>query len=178
MATSRILPRDLSRLSNEQAAKRVLGAGARFPFQFSPKGDVRQVEVTAGVEKVHESIWTILSTRKGERVGRPTYGSDLPRLVFEPNDEVLWAQLELETAGALQLWEPRIRIVRVSAVSDAASLPVEELLLELRTKEYVEAFQSGHVIGIVIEYQVIRTAQPGIFVYPFVTQTAALSYGT
>lgn len=74
MATSRKLPGELKPLSRERLFNRILGSGATFPFSFSSIGDVKSVSVSSGLAKVNQSIHNILSTRKGERVYRPTFG--------------------------------------------------------------------------------------------------------
>ncbi len=48
---------------------------------------------TSGDAAVRQAILLLLTTRPGERVMRPTYGSHLHRLIFAPNDPT--------TAGAI-----------------------------------------------------------------------------
>lgn len=67
-------PNDLAQISAEQATNRVLGSGPSFPFVFGGSGDIRNVEITKGLAKVNQAIHTLLTTRRGERVNRPTYG--------------------------------------------------------------------------------------------------------
>lgn len=68
------LPGNLPVLTREQAALRVIGSGAAFPFAFSASGGFQSVEVVNGLAKINQSIHTILATRRGERVMRPTFG--------------------------------------------------------------------------------------------------------
>ncbi len=173
---TKILPRSLATTSPEKLTNRVIGSGPNFPFQFTDNGSVKSVLVASGPKKINQSIWTILSTRKGERVGRPAFGSNLQRLVFEPNDDVLWSRLEESTAEALRIWERRIRIIRVTAIPPSEMSP-NKLATALQTKEYIDYMRSGSIVGIYVEYVILRTNQVGSFVYPFVLQTAPLSYG-
>ena len=55
-----------------------------FPFKFSEAGRVNSVSVSKGVQKVNQSIHSIVTTRKGERIFMPEFGSNLRLLVFEP----------------------------------------------------------------------------------------------
>ena len=64
------------------------------------------------------SITMILGTNPGERVMLPEFGSRLQWLLFEPNDQILVAQLREETAGALQQWDPYITVVGVAPEID------------------------------------------------------------
>lgn len=75
---------------------------------------------------LEESIVIILSTRLGERVYRPDFGSRLHELVFAPlnDDTLLLAQIYARTA--IQKWEPRVLVEAVTAIpmTDTASLSI------------------------------------------------------
>lgn len=67
----------------------------------------------SGVQHVRQSVEDILSTRKGTRVMRRDYGSDLPLLIDRPVNQSLLAAIRAETVDALTRWEPRLRCERV-----------------------------------------------------------------
>ena len=75
---------------------------------------------------LEESIVIILSTRLGERVYRPDFGSRLHELVFAPlnDDTLLLAQIYAREA--IHKWEPRVAVESVTAVPmpDTASLNI------------------------------------------------------
>lgn len=64
---------------------------------------------------VRQSILLLLSTRPGERVMRPDYGTDLHRLVFSPNDNTTAGLAIHYVRRTLTRWEPRIDILRIDA---------------------------------------------------------------
>lgn len=64
----------LAELTAERAALRLIGAGPSFPFRFSTVGDVKSVELAHGMAKINQAIHMILSTSRGSRVNRPTFG--------------------------------------------------------------------------------------------------------
>lgn len=66
-----------------------------------------------GVDHLRQSIRDILGTRKGTRVMRRAYGSDLPRLVDAPANADTILDIIAETAVALATWEPRIDVQQV-----------------------------------------------------------------
>jgi len=68
-----------------------------------------------GFDHLRQSIADILSTKKGTRVMRRDYGSNLFGLVDRPMNASLITAIYCETAGALYRWEPRLRIRRVEA---------------------------------------------------------------
>ena len=66
-----------------------------------------------GLAHLKQSIRDILTTRKGTRVMRRDYGSDLFALTDRPLNEELAMDLYAATAGALATFEPRIRLEAV-----------------------------------------------------------------
>ena len=67
-----------------------------------------------GTDHLRQSVRDILSTRKGTRVMRRDYGSNLPDLIDRPVNKSTIAAIRAETVDALAKWEPRLRCQRVS----------------------------------------------------------------
>jgi phage baseplate assembly protein W len=145
MASNNLDVRRLENIPLGDTSQRVLGRGISYPFSFASTGKAENIDVTQGVAKINQSIMMILSTRVGERIMLPEYGSRLPELVFDPNDEILHAELQFYTADALSRWEKRITVTSVVTVdnSDASE------------------------VGIHIEYLINKLHVIGSFVYPF-----------
>lgn len=126
----------------------VLGCGWAFPvMRDRTRGDGSSpLAMSADDASVHNAIEIILSTRKGERVMRPTFGCDLGGLLFSPNDSATRATAAFEASEALRVWEPRIELldVRVSAGGERG----EMLLIE-------------------VDYRVLSTDNRYNLVYPF-----------
>jgi uncharacterized protein len=74
----------------------------------------------SGFEHFKQSIQDILATRKGSRVMRRDYGSNLPELVDAPANPTTVAQVIYEGAIALTLWEPRLALKRIVCESITA----------------------------------------------------------
>lgn len=175
MAIDRRLHTDLRPLPEEDALLRVIGHGPSFPLRFSPKGGVKSVEITDGVSKINDSIHIILSTRPGERVNRPTFGSRLPELVFEPNDDILLPLLKRETHVAIHAWEKRVRVHSIAFINPVTQAQVTD---SSSYQERLFLLRNANEIGIFIKYVILRTNQTGSYVYPFRRDTAPLSYNT
>ena len=77
------------------------------------------VATVAGAEAIRQSILMLLATRPGERVGRPSYGCDVHRLVFEPNDRTTAGLAIHYVRTAINRWEPRVLLTRVDANAPA-----------------------------------------------------------
>jgi len=98
---------------------------------FSPTGGIAMVSERASIR---QAILLLLSTRPGERVMRPTYGCDLYRLVFQPNDATTAGLAIHYVRQALLRWEPRIEIVSLRALEDPADPGRLEITLDYRRK--------------------------------------------
>ena len=80
-------------------------------------------------DSVRQAILLLLSTVPGERIMRPEYGCLLHRLVFSPNDETTAGLAIHYVRQALDLWEPRIEVLRLDAERDMES--PEQLMISL-----------------------------------------------
>lgn len=78
----------------------------------APTGGLAMVEMG---ESVRQGILLLLTTIPGERVMRPDYGCDLHQLVFSPNDETTAGLAIHYVQRALDLFEPRVDVVRLDA---------------------------------------------------------------
>ena len=96
---------------------------------------------------IQESIWIILSTRKGERVMRPDFGCGIHDLVFETINTTTLTDIEVRVREALAVFEARIDVMRVSALSDGGGVDGK--------------------LRISIDYQVRGTNNQLNLVYPF-----------
>jgi uncharacterized protein len=70
-----------------------------------------------GLAHLRQRIADILFTPVGTRVERRTYGSLLPELIDQPDNATTRVRLYSAVAGALMLWEPRLRLARVQLLS-------------------------------------------------------------
>ena len=85
---------------------------------------------------IKESILQILLTRKGDRVMRPDFGSNVLQFVFEPNEAGLGDLLYQEIHSALSRWEPRIEVldVRVDRQDSEVKVTVDYGIIATRTQ--------------------------------------------
>lgn len=67
-----------------------------------------------GADHLAQSIGDILSTPLGSRLGRRTYGSDLPELFDQPMNDRGRLLVFAATAQALMRQEARLRLSRIS----------------------------------------------------------------
>lgn len=87
--------------------------GAAFPFRVDPI--TGRIAMTEGEDKIRDDIRLIIGTRLGERPMLRPFGTRIPGLVHDPDDEVLVELALGQAVEALLQWEPRV-LVTGSAV--------------------------------------------------------------
>ncbi len=119
------------------------GKGWHFPVAQGDHGDIVKAEHE---ERIHQSLWLILSTAKGERVMRPDFGCDLHRYLFAVSNAATAARVREAVREAVILYEPRVALLDVR-VAPAPGEP--------------------HVLLIHLEYRIRTTNNHFNLVYPF-----------
>ncbi len=91
-----------------------------------------------GDASVRQAVFLLLSTSPGERVMRPDYGCDLRQLVFSPNDETTAGLAVHYVRRALQMWEPRVEILRLDAVRNPDRPEQLDMMLDYRIRSTLQ----------------------------------------
>jgi phage baseplate assembly protein W len=103
------------------------------PFHIDVRG---RTASTGEDEHVRDLIEQVLFTAQGERVNRPTFGSGLAQLVFDPNSEQLATATQLLVQGALQQWlGDVIQVEAVDVRNDGPTLEITVGYLVRRTQQ-------------------------------------------
>jgi phage baseplate assembly protein W len=96
----------------------------RIDFPYHVDGHGRTADTDAA-DHVRDLVEQLLFTAPGERVNRPTFGSGLLRLVFEPNRVELATALEALVQGSLQQWLGElIRVEDATVAAEDSALHV------------------------------------------------------
>jgi phage baseplate assembly protein W len=104
-----------------------------FPYGVDAHGRTAAVDDDRHVRDLIEQV---LFTGPGERLNRPTFGSGLLGLVFEPNSEALASATEHAVHGALQQWLAEVVLVEsVDVAGDDARIEVTVAYAVRRTQE-------------------------------------------
>jgi phage baseplate assembly protein W len=119
-----------------------LGVGWAYPVALDEEG---QIAIARYEESIHQAIWVILGTAKGERAMRPDFGCGIHDLVFAPNSAGTAGRVAGEVREALLIWEPRIDVLDVQARPGG----------------------HGEVLFVQIDYRVRATNNAYNMVYPF-----------
>lgn len=100
-------------------------------LNISNTGGIAMVEEE---QAVRQAILLLLTTTPGERVMRPTYGCDLKKLLFSPNDTTTHGLAIHYVRQAIQRWESRIDIIQLDAGSDPSDAGRINIVLDYRTR--------------------------------------------
>ncbi len=104
-----------------------------YPYRFDASG---RTATTTDEEHIRDLIEQVLFTSPGERVNRPTFGSGVLQLVFQPNSEALEAATQHAVRGALQQWLAEvIEISNVQVEARESTLRVTVDYIVRRTQE-------------------------------------------
>lgn len=89
--------------------------GITAPFSRGTKG---AFEPKGTRDVIWSSIVNILLTPIGTRIMLPEFGSMVPSMVFEPNDDLLMQMCRAYVFDAINRWEPRVQISRADVFRD------------------------------------------------------------
>jgi len=96
--------------------KDFLGTGWSFPPTFSTFSHA--VDMVTDDVDIRESLWILFSTRLGERIMLPQYGTSLWKMVFRTVSTTLMSQIKSIVSQAILSWEPRIDVDSVQVQQD------------------------------------------------------------
>ena len=102
-----------------------IGTGLAFPLQITDTGGVALV---SGKELIRQSIKIILGTTQGTRYFLGEFGSQIEKVLFQPNDEVLQSLLQTMIREALKTWEPRIAVTTITFEKSVGGTPHSNML--------------------------------------------------
>lgn len=110
---------------NEEYLNKYVGNGLSTTKTFD-RLTLRTNSIT-GIEKIQDSIFNILSTRVGERVLMPEFGSRLYLVLFEQNTPIFADLAKFYITDALSKWEKRIELdgIKVSTETEGNIVPIE-----------------------------------------------------
>ena len=87
-------------------------------------------------DHIRQLIEQVLFTIQGERVNRPTFGTGIDQLVFQPNSDELAAATQVLVQGALQEWlSDYISVESVTARNEDSSLTVSVQYIVKRNQQ-------------------------------------------
>ena len=90
--------------------------GISLPLEYGTQGFFNQTRTA--LQQVSHNIQNLLLTIKGERLGNPKFGSDLMRVVFEPDDGDIESKAEEAIRSAMSEFLPFVIIDDIKVTTD------------------------------------------------------------
>lgn len=90
--------------------------GQNYPLQQSNDGYFDKTYTT--LEHTRANIINVLSTKKGERIARPEFGTNLEELLFEPMNQQLESDIRDEINSAISRSLPYVDIQDLAVSRD------------------------------------------------------------
>ena len=99
------------------------------------------------IELVKRDLLNHIYTIKGERVMMPNFGTRIPMMAFEPNNEVTRKIIETDLTEVFN-YDPRVRLINLNVLT----LPSNNAIIALADLLYVE-FNVQDVLNIEVKTQ-------------------------
>lgn len=109
-----------------------------YPFAIDQRG---RTAAAPEDDHIRNLIEQVLFTMPGERVNRPTFGSNIRQVVFAPNNSELVTATQFLLQGALEQWlgdviqVQAIEATTISSISDGDSIQVIVQYIVRRTQQ-------------------------------------------
>jgi phage baseplate assembly protein W len=91
-------------------------------------GEESSYDLVYDEDSIQKSISMILGTKKGTRVFRRTFGSNVEALLWDPMDDITVGKMKTEIFDAIVTWETRINL---SAVVVKPDYPNEQYYIRM-----------------------------------------------
>ena len=85
--------------------------GLKLPMGYFDSGYFKQTKTT--LQQAKHNIINLLKTIPGERLGQPTFGSQLHSILFEPMNEDFADMIDKSIRSSLAKWLPYINIKNI-----------------------------------------------------------------
>ena len=89
-----------------------------FNNQLNRKENIKDIQAIFDVEAIKNSIVNCFLTSPGQKILNPTFGIDLRRFLFEPDDIFTAEVISDDINRRLPRLEPRIKVTGVSVIPD------------------------------------------------------------
>jgi phage baseplate assembly protein W len=87
---------------------KIFASDLAFRPNVSNAGDI---SIVTNREAINQSIYNIIKTRRGAKLGNPFFGAGIETFLFEPLTEDTAEKMGQSILTQIKMWEPRIDIV-------------------------------------------------------------------
>ena len=116
--------------------------GVSLPLEYGRQGFFNKTKTF--LEQTKSNVKNLLLTIRGERLGNPTFGSDLMRLLFEPQNDDFEAAIEESIRSSMDEWMPFVKIRDITVTPS----PRNPNLMRVRLQFSVNVDQSVQTLDL------------------------------
>ena len=116
--------------------------GISLPLDYGDQGFFNKTRTL--LQQTRSNIRNLLLTVKGERLGNPNFGSDLMRLLFEPQNDDFEAAIEESIRSSMDEWMPFVKIRDITVTSS----PRNPNLINVRLQFSINADETVETINL------------------------------
>lgn len=94
-----------------------------FPIKSSERGYFVDLTTNSN-DGLIADIKHVLLTNKGTRYYRPSFGSNLHKFLFDPNDEITYGDLKMEINELLSNYFPNVQVKNIEVLTNVDVSPL------------------------------------------------------
>jgi len=87
----------------------------KYPFQDSKQGFFVDLTST-DTDAIKSDLMHLILTRRGQRLYLPSFGTNLLKFIFEPEDSVTLSSIKEEITTVVKKYLPKLQITEISVV--------------------------------------------------------------
>jgi phage baseplate assembly protein W len=91
--------------------------GITFPYQEDLNGKFLRMNQT-DKEEIKSQLALLITTQKGQRLFKPSFGLNIDQFLFQPMDEVTYAQIRDEIVSTVTRYIPKLKIEKVETTTN------------------------------------------------------------
>ena len=92
--------------------------GLKFPLTYKDGRDGFFPRAKTLTDQAYSNLKNLLLTRKGERLGQPTFGSDLWNIIFEQITPDTFDNVKNTIKSAIEIWLPYISVEDINVFTE------------------------------------------------------------
>jgi phage baseplate assembly protein W len=108
-------------------------------------------------DQAFQNLKTLLLTRKGERYSLPTFGTDLLKIIFEPNTNLIKERIEDIIMGPVSYWLPYINITDI-IITTPEDDPTVNYDIQIKISFSVGVIESNNIISFTVNDSTLEVA--------------------
>ena len=92
--------------------------GIKYPFTSEGFENFYVDTNNSVMDEVRSQLMHVIFTPKGQRIRMPSFGSDLIKYIFDPNESVTWESVKNEVSSVVKQWVKNVNINDIQVVKN------------------------------------------------------------